>query len=475
MSIVLEVMTNVRCRVTGLDKKSITTIDEALAMDIPGAFFSPRMKGGGWDGKRHMFGKETGTFPKGLQSKVEQLLVELKLKYKVTDLRKKVLPPPDASKIAPGMLKGITLRDYQVDAVKAAVTVGNGILWLATNAGKTEVAAAVIKVYERKTLFLVGKKGLLSQARDRIALRLGTIPEHIGIIGDGRCELEKPITVAIINSVSRKGKNYEAIKKYLKTVEVLFIDEGHHAKATTWYKIINLCTAQFRFILSGTPFGSGNGLMVEATVGPVIARVSNDTLVSLGVSAKPTIEILEVNEPEIEKQPFMTWDVVYKEGITRNTYRNNLVATKAAQFAAEGKPCLILVKELWHGDLIATMLKSRKVKHEFVHGQMPISMVEAAKQRFEARKNPVLIASPIFDEGVDVPAIKALIIADGGKSIRSVLQKIGRGLRQKAGENTLSVVDFADLTHKWLAKHSMERIAIYEDENFQVVEGVLPE
>lgn len=467
MAATIEILSNTRCHVTGLSDGLLRDLDAALAMPIPGARYSPRVRSGFWDGKKHLFYKATCNFPRGLLQRVQALLDEAKVTYTVDDLRKRpALAPVALDKIKPGMLKGITLRAYQVEAARRALAAERGILWLATNAGKTEVACAMMKVLkECHVLFLVHKKALLNQTISRIAERLGTIEEHIGRVGDG-CWSPKRITVATIQTLARKGARHEAAKRLLKETDVLFVDEGHHTRSNTWYAVCAMCPAQFRYILSGTPFGSGNGLMVEAAVGPVVARVSNGELIDLGVSAMPTIEMLPVEEPVID--PLASWEEVYKEGIVTNTARNGMIAEKARGFAKEKKPTLILIRELWHGDLIREALEALKVKCSFVHGEMPISRVEHEKARFEDGKIPVLIASPIFDEGIDVPAIKALIVADGGKSVRATLQKIGRGLRQKDGENVLAVVDFADLTHRWLSRHSLDRIAIYEEEGFSV-------
>ena len=81
----------------------------------------------------------------------------------------------------------------------------------------------------------------------------------------------------------------------------------------------------------------------------------------------------------------------------------------------------------------------------------------------------MLIASPIFGEGADIPSVRALIVADGGQSAANVLQKIGRGLRRKALDNRLDVIDFADMTHKWLTRHSQERLSLYLNEGFEVI------
>ena len=74
-----------------------------------------------------------------------------------------------------------------------------------------------------------------------------------------------------------------------------------------------------------------------------------------------------------------------------------------------------------------------------------------------------------MDEGVDIVSINALIMAAGGKSQITTLQRIGRGLRHKKGENTLLVLDFLDKTNSYLEYHSKRRMKICKDEGFKII------
>ena len=283
------------------------------------------------------------------------------------------------------------------------------------NSGKTEVTAAMLAVLSGYTaLIVVPTKKLLRQTRNRIALRLGTIPEEIGVIGDGKF-LPKEITVACLPSIGPRritaktnkttAKRLRAIKRYIKTVEVIFLDEGHHAQADTWYKLINAATrAQYRYILSGTPFGSGNALMVEAAVCPVVAKVTNDELVVRGVSAKPYITMLEIDRPLVDSDE---WQVVYKEGVVFNDYRNQILAYESARHACAGNKTLILVQEIAHGDQLRRFIKATGTTVEMVHGEMSPAWIDDGIARFVVGQTAILIASPVFGEGVDIPAILA--------------------------------------------------------------------
>lgn len=491
--VVIEVLSNVRCRIVGAPKALLKHLDDRLAEQQKGSEWSPthRRFGGRWDGKKHHFHKSptksgVGTFPKGLLSRVRTLCAQKKVCVKVRDLRKNLFAPIDTSKLKPDMLIGVSMAgeySYQLDAVKAALAGEAGVLYMATNAGKTEIAAAIVKTLsERSILFVVPKAILLKQTRERIAERLGTIPENIGVIGGGRFQ-PKDITIAIINSItpakkarSERSKRKNAIlREYLKTVECVFLDEGHHAKASTWFRLMNSCTnAQYRYLMSGTPFTGDNDLMIEAAAGPVLYEIRNDDLIKLGVSAKPRVRIITVDKPDLEGDDALldgSWHSVYTAGVVENEFRNGIIAREAARYSKQGKNVLVLMRILAQGSTLRTLIAAENIPVEFAHGKMPGIARDAIVDWFQDTKGAVLVGSNIFDEGFSINNINALIVADGGKSLRATLQKVGRSIRRKKkGSNVVDVIDFADCTHHWLAKHALDRFDIYTGEGFDVVE-----
>ena len=62
----------------------------------------------------------------------------------------------------------------------------------------------------------------------------------------------------------------------------------------------------------------------------------------------------------------------------------------------------------------------------------------------------------------------ALIMAGGYKSLRLVLQRVGRILRKKETDNTALVYDFCDKQNVLTYKHSSQRLKIYQNEGFDI-------
>ena len=87
------------------------------------------------------------------------------------------------------------------------------------------------------------------------------------------------------------------------------------------------------------------------------------------------------------------------------------------------------------------------------------------------QKNIALIATyGIFQQGINIPNLKYLVLAASFKSKIRVLQSIGRTLRKHEDKKEGSFIfDFIDNV-KYLGKHGSKRIVFYESEGFDVKE-----
>jgi superfamily II DNA or RNA helicase len=82
-------------------------------------------------------------------------------------------------------------------------------------------------------------------------------------------------------------------------------------------------------------------------------------------------------------------------------------------------------------------------------------------------KAGIFIGSSIYSESVDIPDVTDLIVLSGMKKYRQVVQRIGRALRPKPGENIVRIFDFFDKMHNVLWKHSNQRVAVYLHDDYR--------
>lgn len=431
-------------------------LDTKFAIPVPGHQFTKLFQKKRWDGKRHFFSLATGRFPTGL---LHEVLAELKKLGEFAEVESKVRRPRLRSELSES-LYGITLRGYQEKAADAIVEAGSCIVKAATNAGKTEVMAEVIRRAGIPTVVLVQRKELLYQTAERLSARLGI---DVGVVGDGKRVLHH-VTVALPSSLMEKvGKVYKVRSGLtdLVTAPLLFYDECHNIGDTRVQKFLDAAEATWRVALSGTPFGEDeiNNYTLKSHFGRVAFEITNSELIDLGVSATPKCRFVKVEEPGIERAPY---PVAYKVGVVSSEKRNEVITSLASHYSEhQNKSVLVIVREIEHGAYLDMQLPNG----EFIHGGLDAETRINALRRFAAGDLKVLVASTILDEGVDVPNIEVCILACGGKTSKRVLQRIGRGLRKKE-VNELLVVDFLDTGNKYLLDHSMARLNTMRAEGF---------
>ena len=138
---------------------------------------------------------------------------------------------------------------------------------------------------------------------------------------------------------------------------------------------------------------------------------------------------------------------------------------EALRYVKKDYKTLVTVARISHGLRLQRMLEKRiDLPIEFLYGSSSLDTRNKVIGQFEKGKIGVLIASPIFDTGVDVPAIQSWVNAAGGRGWELVLQRLGRVLRKKEGDNRVFISDFIDTHSVYLMRHSMARLKYYRQE-----------
>jgi superfamily II DNA or RNA helicase len=428
---------------------------------------------------KYFFDLTESVFPAGFLPGVVKRAAEAKIQVQVIDSRtppaQAVIPLPVSE--AAQRLRGehYELRDYQQAAVDAALKETRGIIQIATGGGKTNVAVAIVQCFPHvRWLFLVHRASLMAQAADRYdALTRKTA----GRIGEGKWDEEAHFTCATFQSLAaalKKGKH----KGLFNGVQGLIVDEAHTLPAESYNRVANaLVNAYWRLGISATPLDREDQRSIYAvgTLGPVIFKHSADALITSGHLARPIIRLVHVEQEFDERDKYglicrWNWKKVYDEGVIKSKVRNR--ALLSAVQKAE-KPCLVFVKEIAHGKGFTKALLARGFKAEFVWGSANLHTRQAAVRRLVRGDTEVLVSSVIFQEGVDIPELRSVVVASGGKSVIAALQRIGRGMRLSAGKDTFEVYDVADSGNPWLERHAKLRKRAYQREKFAVTEITL--
>ena len=83
---------------------------------------------------------------------------------------------------------------------------------------------------------------------------------------------------------------------------------------------------------------------------------------------------------------------------------------------------------------------------------------------------PVLVATTLADEGLDLPALSRVFLAYPGRARGRTLQRLGRLMRTHPGKEDAVLYDFVDRQVPVLRRHHVERTRLYAE-----VLGIGPE
>jgi superfamily II DNA or RNA helicase len=130
-----------------------------------------------------------------------------------------------------------------------------------------------------------------------------------------------------------------------------------------------------------------------------------------------------------------------------------------------------LFRQIKHGEILLEKIKEAGIKCAMLYGNDSLDKRNQVKKSLINKEIDLILASTIFDIGLDLPQLNALILASGGKSSIRALQRIGRVIRPMPGKKFAAIVDFYDQV-KFLKKHSIARYNIYSSEDgFKIIKS----
>jgi superfamily II DNA or RNA helicase len=436
-------------------------IDRLLSVKVPWAFWSNAYKMGFWDGYRRFYDILRSRFLTGFLPKVVAGLMEKGFKVEVNGAEK-VFGGWNGN-VEDVVLNGVDevrWKETQLPVLKQLLSCKRAAVKMGTGAGKTEVIAGILKALSgERALVLVHRVELLHQMVERLKMRLG---EEVGLIGSGKVDIDKRIVVGMVQSVWMKKPK---LAKWLKNeVGVLVVDECHHCPSKTWSYVAMSCEALWRYGFSGTPivYSEERDMLLIGLTGDVVYGVQVKDLVEKGYAAKPRANIVVV--------PFRYkggWSEVFDEVYGRDSRMVEVLRAVLEEELAKGKRGIVVfVERIKHGKRLLSELKKEGWNIVFAHGGRSdverVSIVEGMRKK----RYDVVVATTIFDEGIDVSGIGGIVFWCSTKSVVRIMQRIGRGVRVEEGKNEVDVWEFV-VDNKYMKEHLKRRITYYEKEGLE--------
>lgn len=447
--------------------------------------YSAAYQNGYWNGLVFLLDKK-GNFNSGLLPKVRDWLNERGEVFTETDKRSAVIPsiPIDLTK----KLQALKMvpRDYQERTLEAIKNNERGIIRSCTGSGKSLVAALATALLGKSTTVYVIGIDLIKQFHDLFS---ALFDEPIGFIGNGVCDIQriniasiwsigcalkvKPKNILLASEDNEDEKevsetNAQKIVKMLAETKIHIFDESHVVATDTITHIYWNINPERIYGFSGTPFRDDNtDLLINGILGEQIINVSASELISKGVLAQPIIKFLPVPKQSVGGNDI--YQTVYRDYIVENDVRNTMIIEQTQMLLDKKYTPLVLFKQIKHGQILLEKMQTVGIKCKMLYGEDTLEQRTEVKRMLLDKEIQVILASTIFDLGIDIPMLSGLVLCGGGRSSIKTLQRVGRVIRGYKGKKIAAVVDFYDQC-KFLKKHSEIRCKIYSSEKgFNVI------
>lgn len=475
--------------VTGSD--ALVKWREKQTLLVPGHQFTPRFKRGQWDGYY-----SPGAWCRLRPDNLWELRCSRGLVGRLaTTFRVVTVGAPDKKHLFPQEDQLDNLRDYQKEAMLAAMQHQWGRIALATNAGKGAIIAllaASAAAHKIPVLILCDELAVFDALEEEITKWTSLTPGHV-VAKTKTPPTDQLVTIAMVPTLARrladKKKDPAPWQKWTARHGMVLIDEADKATAPTWRRILaNAKQSHWRLGFSGTfpdpqvdPYAD---LKLDELMGPVLIQAKNRELVAQKISATPFVTLYSFNVTNVLDGGLKDWwemtgpqrrRWVYEATIMNNDARHQFIQS----LIQPGVPTAIIVNRVAHGQALTDAIPGAV----FLDGSANAEERQSVLTDFQQGKINILIVTKILDRGTNRLGHTAdLLFVSGEGSNRQTLQRIGRGLRRAGGKEFLRLVDVIDRVDlprgkkntflhraaKYLHGAGRKRIQLYNDEGFAV-------
>lgn len=408
----------------------------------------------------------------GFLPKILKALKDKKIDSEVEDLSPKPKKPEIFEPYWPNVEK-FDFRPGQKEVLQAVAAAERGRIWWATGTGKSYLIPLICKLYPHLSIVVTTKHQAV--LKDLYANLCAHLPS-VGIYHSGKKVLGKRVMCYSSGCLHHADP--------AKT-HMLIADEVHELATAPMFERF----AQFKY---AKMFGlsanmddrfDGADFELEGVFGPIITQMSYQDGVANGMIVP--INVLWRNV-HMDRNPAENYDGVPKlrNGVWRNRKRNMLIAKDANAYPDD--QVLITVKTFDH----ACHLKQLLPDFELVYSpadkdadidkyikwglldkdepRMSSARLERLKTMFEKRQLKKVIATTVWNRGVNFKELQVLIRADGGSSAIADTQIPGRLSRttEKFDKHSGVLIDYMDQFDPSFARTASVRKSNYSSKGW---------
>lgn len=485
-TLIIDKLNNVDFKIN-CDIGQLMELKEFSSFMAPNHQFHPAFRSRIWNGKISWFNTKDKTVPIGLLPNLFEFCkrygYKLKMNFDVNELVPQKISDDKLESFYDYLFSSqkIYPRDYQQDAIKAAINNRRGILLSPTGSGKSLIVYTLVRYLlaeNKKVILVVPNVSLVNQIfSDFVEYGWAQCSNHTEKLYSGeKPTFGKDVLITTYQSLMKRPASFFA--KY----NAIINDEAHTVKSTELQKIARKCVnADFRIGLTGTlPKVDADLYNITGMLGPVIYKLKSKKLIDSGVLSN--IKIVNT---------FLKYPKEIDEKGRRRQYQDeiNLIIKSPERMKVfdyifnnikDGQNSIILVDRIEHLNAIEEYIEnniSDKYQLYIIHGGVKANVREQIRKVMDKESNVIMVATyATLSTGINIKRIHNVILGSSSKSEIRVLQTIGRGLRTHSEKNGVVIWDLIDdfsyknrngnLTKNHVYKHFEERYKYYKEQEF---------
>jgi len=320
---------------------------------------------------------------------------------------------------------------------------------MATGLGKTYTAGFLTKqllehldLANPKVLWLAHQRELLEQAKNTY--------RNIFKLGYTYSKTEDGVRPQNTNFVFAL---FQTLHKHLNEIDpqqfdIILVDEAHHTAARTFESAFGHFDPTVAIGLSATPYRFDGEDIITRFFGGASGHVGRYDLVWAIRNRKLAFPKYRVMIDDLDEEALALLSTgAAKKDIDRKLFlqkKDETIVAEIEKALAESKiedpKVVIYCKSIKHMENFILSLPAGSAT--YVHGKMGVAHRAQEIFNFQVGLYKYLLVVDLFNEGIDIPEINALVFLRSTKSPVIWHQQLGRGLRRTRAKKEVLVLDF---------------------------------
>jgi len=335
------------------------------------------------------------------------------------------------------------LRDRQKTFVERSITAlrerGNTLGVAPTGAGKSIMLASVVGTLDgAQSCILAHRDEITAQNIDKFRLVNPGVP--VSVVDSREKSWSGKAVFAMAQTLVR-----ERNREQLPPLDLLVIDEAHHARAESYLRIIE--AAKHRnpelmvYGVTATP-NRGDGKSLRDIFDNCADQITLSELIASGQLVRPRTFVIDIGVQEGLKHVRKLaddYDMSAVEAIMDHTPLTEAVVRHWREKAGERRT-VVFCSTVAHAAHVVEAFVAADIKAELVTGETAKYDRAQIFRRLETGETQVLVNVAVATEGWDCPPVSCVVLLRPCSHKSAMIQMIGRGLRKLEPERYPGIV-----------------------------------